>query len=99
MHIRLDIGSHFPQISGPMSDQFADELVKIEGSSYDEVTLDFKGTETISSMAMGTLFATHRKMKEQNRKLMIINASPHVKKVLTMLKMNDMFVPDDDEKK
>lgn len=87
MKITMNIGKQFPDITGEMTDQFATELLKIEDSDYDEVTLDMAGTQSISSMAMGSLFATHQKMSEEGRKLIVINASDKIQRLLRMVNM------------
>ena len=88
----LEIGKQFPEITGAASDAFAAELMKAEDSDFTEVILDFEGTETISSMAMGSIFATHQKMAEQSRKLIIINASDKIKRLLRMVNMAHLLV-------
>ena len=87
MKVTLEIGKQFPEITGTASDTFAAELMKIEDSDFREVILDFKGTDAISSMAMGSIFATHQKMSEQGRKLIIKNASEKIQRLLRMVNM------------
>lgn len=89
--IIVGIGKQFPHIVGEASDSFAAELMKIEDSEFEEVILDFAGTESISSMAMGSLFATHQKMSEQNRRLRIINAGEKIKRLLRMVNMSQLI--------
>lgn len=91
MRITLDIGSKFPEITGEAADLFAAELLKIEEGDSEEVVLDFGGTETISSMAMGSIFAAHQKLTDQDRKLLIINASDKIKRLLKMVNMNHLL--------
>jgi len=87
MRVTLEIGKQFPEITGAASDAFAAELMKAEDSKFTEVILDFAGTETISSMAMGSIFATHQKMNEQGRRLVIVNAAEKIKRLLRMVNM------------
>jgi anti-anti-sigma factor len=87
MRVTLEIGKQFPEITGAASDSFAAELMKAEDSEFKEVVLDFDGTETISSMAMGSIFATHQKMAEQGRRLIVVNASDKIKRLLRMVNM------------
>ncbi len=91
MKITLEVGKQFPEITGAASDAFAAELMKIEDGEYNEVVLDFDGTNSISSMAMGSLFATHQKMMESNRKLIIVNASDKIKRLLRMVNMTHLL--------
>ncbi|MBN2714120.1 MAG: STAS domain-containing protein [Planctomycetes bacterium] len=97
MQVKLEIGKQFPEITGAASDAFAAELMKAEDSEFKEVILDFDGTETISSMAMGSIFATHQKMSEQGRDLTIINASDKIKRLLRMVNMAHLIAGKDGE--
>ena len=92
MRVTLEIGKQFPDITGSAADAFAAELMKAEDSRFTEVVLDFAGTETISSLAMGSIFAVHQKMSEQGRKLMIINASEKITRLLRMVNMAHLLV-------
>lgn len=91
MRVTLEIGKQFPEITGIASDTFASELMKAEDSEFTEIILDFAGTETISSMAMGSIFATHQKLTEQGRKLVIVNASDKIKRLLRMVNMANLL--------
>ena len=91
MRVTLEIGKQFPEITGASSDAFASELMKIEDSDFNEVLLDFDGTESISSMAMGSIFATHQKLSEQGRRLVIRNASEKIQRLLRMVNMSHLI--------
>lgn len=88
MRLQVDIGKKYPQITGPLADAFADELNKIVNSGdFTELVLDFEGTQVLSSMAMGALFSTCQKLKEQGKSMQIVNASPKVTHLLRMVNM------------
>lgn len=91
MKVTLELGKQFPEITGEASDAFAAELMKVEDSEFTEVVLDFDGTQTISSMAMGSIFATHQKLAESGRRLRIINASDKIKRLLRMVNMSHLI--------
>lgn len=97
MRVTLEIGKQFPEITGHSSDAFASELMKAEDSEFSEVILDFGGTETISSMAMGSIFATHQKMQEEGRKLVITNASDKIRRLLRMVNMSQLLTDSESE--
>lgn len=93
MRLVLDIGKKFPEITGPISDAFAEELKKaVEGGDFEELVLDFKGTRIISSMAMGTIFTVYQKLKESGKTLQIINASEKVTHLLRMVNMAEILI-------
>lgn len=91
MKIELAIGRDFPDITGSNADEFAKELLKIEEADYDEVVLDFADTNAISSMAMGSLFATYQKLASQNRKLKIVNPNENIQRLLRLVNMHDLL--------
>ena len=91
MRIELDIGKEFPEITGSNADEFAKELMKIEDSDYKEVILDFSSTRSISSMAMGSLFATYQKLASQNRKIRIVNPNENIVRLLRIVNMHDLL--------
>ncbi len=91
MKIELNVGEEFPEITGENADRFAKELLKIEDSDYQEVILDFTQTNSISSMAMGSLFATYQKMMSENRKIKIVNPNENVERLLKMVNLGDLL--------
>ena len=92
MELVVDIGIKYPQITGPMADAFAAELDKLVNSpEYTSLVLDFQGTKVLSSMAIATLFSAFQKLKEQKRKMKIINASDRVTHLLRMVNMTDIL--------
>lgn len=91
MKIELDIGKDFPEITGSNADDFAKELLKIEESDYREVVLDFSSTRAISSMAMGSLFATYQKLASQDRSMKIVNPNENISRLLKLVNMQDLL--------
>lgn len=93
MRLILDIGKKYPEITGPISDAFAAEMNQVVSSGdFTELVLDFNGTKIISSMAMGAIFQTYQKLKEQGKKLQIINASEKVTHLLRMVNMAEILM-------
>jgi Anti-anti-sigma regulatory factor (antagonist of anti-sigma factor) len=92
MRLVIDIGKKYPEITGPISDAFAAEMNKVVlGSDFEELVLDFNGTKIISSMAMGTIFSVYQKLKEQGKRMQIINASEKVTHLLRMVNMAEIL--------
>lgn len=93
MRLVLDIGKKYPEITGPISDAFANELNEAcANGDFTELILDFQGTKIISSMAMGSIFAVYQKLREQGKSLQIINASEKVTHLLRMVNMADILM-------
>lgn len=54
MHLILNIGGKYLEITGPYSDAFVKDLWEtVEGAGFDKLVLDFSGTQIISTMALG----------------------------------------------
>ena len=94
--LTMDVGKRFPEITGAASDAFASELAQVggPGNDFKELILDFEGTSIISSMAMGTIFATYQKLTSQGKNLVIVNASERVKRLLRMVNMAHLLALD-----
>lgn len=93
MSLVLEIGAKYPEITGPVSDAFADYLETVcrEGD-FTELVLDLKGTRMISSMAMGSIFAVYQRLKGQGKELRIVNASDKVTHLLRMVNLADILL-------
>ncbi|MBP5233833.1 MAG: STAS domain-containing protein [Planctomycetes bacterium] len=95
MRVTMDVGDKDdPNITGPQADAFAQELLEIEEAEFKEVVLDFSNVETLSSMAMGSLFATYQKLAEQKRKLSIVHPRESIRRLLRMFKMDSLIADD-----
>ncbi len=93
MRLTLDIGKKYPEITGPLSDAFSEDLDKALASrEMSELVLDFKGTRAISSMAMGALLSIHQTLKAQGKSMQIVNASDKVTHVLRMVNMSEILL-------
>lgn len=90
MEIVMNVGEKFPQLTGPSSDEFAKELLRLEDSDFEHIILDMNGVDCISSMAMGSIFAMYQKLNEQGRKMVIQNASDQVSRLLRMVNMSHL---------
>ena len=93
MRVTLNIGKKFPQITGPATDAFAAELIQAEDADFQEIALDMGGTTVISSMAIGNIFSLHMKMREQGRRLVILNANERITRLLRMVNMTELLAP------
>ncbi len=92
MRLELGIGKKYPEITGPVSDAFAADLRSaIVSKDFSELVLDFEGTRNISSMAIGAMFATFQKLKEEGRGMRIVNASDKVSRLLLMVNMAEIL--------
>lgn len=88
----LDIGKRYPEITGPISDAFAAEVNNVVANEeFSELVLDFAGTKILSSMAMGTLFSVYQKLRDDGKRLRVINASEKVRHLLKMVNLGEIL--------
>lgn len=93
MKLVLDIGKKYPELTGPSSDAFTAELDRAcSNRELEELVLDMSGTKTISSMAMGAIFSAYQRMREQDKRVQIINASDKVTRLLRLVNMADVLL-------
>lgn len=92
MRLVMELGNKYQEISGPASDAFADDLRDAcSNEDFSELILDLNGTRMISSMAMGTIFATSQKLREKGKTLHIVNACDKIVNLLRMVNMTDLL--------
>lgn len=81
------VGKKYPEITGENADLFSRDLDSFEKSIAGDIVLDFSGVNAISSIAMGSLFATYQKLLEEGRKLTIVNSCDKIRRLLQMVNM------------
>ena len=70
-------------------DQFAERLTVLVDAGYNEIVVDFRNVGQISSLALGTILASHSKMSAAGRRLVITNLNDEIKKVAAETKILD----------
>ncbi|MFH0910838.1 MAG: STAS domain-containing protein [Planctomycetota bacterium] len=78
----IKIGVRFPQIVGEDNEKFMAELARAEASDYDEIVLDFEGTDQVNSLALGTIFTSYQKLASQGRRLKLIHVNDRIRRLL-----------------
>jgi anti-anti-sigma factor len=63
------------------------------------IIIDFRDSNYLSSMGLRVLFSASRFLKEQNRRLILINVGPTVMKVINIADCADLFEIFDTEDK
>ena len=95
MQITHNVGKKYASVTGGNVDEFASDLLRLEDSDFEEIVLDFDGTEYVNSMAMGSIFALYQKLRQQQRKLRIINANDKFMRLLKMANLTAILGLDD----
>ena len=81
------VGKKYTEITGDNADLFTRELMEFEKNCDGDVVLDFAGVTAISSIAMGSLFATYQKLLEEERNVTIVNSCDKIRRLLQMVNM------------
>ena len=58
-----------------MWDQFSEKLIRLADAGFPEIVIDLGAVRTISSLALGTIVSTHRKMASAGNRLAVTNLS------------------------
>ncbi len=87
----LAVGEKYQSITGNSAQEFINDLLALEKSPYDEIVLDFKDTDSISSMAMGSLYSTYQTLTSQNRSIKIVNPSSNVSRLFKLINMGEII--------
>lgn len=62
-----------------MWDQFSERLTRLVDAGFSEIVIDFGAVRTVSSLALGTIVATHQKMASAGHRLTVTNLSEELK--------------------
>lgn len=65
-----------------MWDQFSEKLTRLVDAGFPEVIVDFGSVRGISSLALGTIVASHRRMASAGRRLVVTNLSEDLRHFL-----------------
>ena len=72
-------------------EEFAEKLNRLVDGGYTEITVDLQNVSVISSLAFGTLVASHKKMSGAGRKLVVTNLSDEMRKVASETRLMDIL--------
>ena len=68
------------------------KLLNLIQQGYTELTIDFKQVESVDSSGLGKLLLIHKRLKERNGALKIINLNnEYVKKMFSMIHLNKVL--------
>jgi anti-anti-sigma factor len=70
-------------------DEFAEKLTSLVDAGYSEIVVDFRNVGQISSLALGTILASHSKMLAAGRKLVVTNLNDEIKRIAAETKILD----------
>lgn len=65
-----------------MWDQFSERLTRLVDAGFAEIVIDLGAVRSISSLALGTIVATHQKMASAGHRLVVTNLSEELKRLV-----------------
>lgn len=83
----FQVGKKYKEITGENADLFNRDLREFEKSTTGDIVLDFADVSAISSIAMGSLFATYQNLLEEGRKVTVVNSCDKIRRLLQMVNM------------
>lgn len=74
------------------SQEVKEELLGLIKEGYTEITIDFTKVDNVDSSGLGKLLLLHKRLKEEDGKLRIINVtSDYVRKMFSMIHLNKVL--------
>lgn len=74
------------------SQELKEELLELIKEGYTEITIDFNQVESVDSSGLGKLLLIHKRLKEKNGELKVINLNnEYVKKMFSMIHLNKVL--------
>lgn len=84
MKVTYRVRDHFKEVGRENIDKFAQDILRLEESDIEEVTIDFQGVNYLSSMGIGSLFSLAQGIRERKGKLEVINVEGTLKKIFEL---------------
>ncbi|MHC4884472.1 MAG: STAS domain-containing protein [Planctomycetota bacterium] len=78
------IGEIGNAISGPVRDEFISALLEVREGCNEDITLDFSGVNSLSSISLAAVGKLHTWMEEHGRNLYLVNLSDHIHQLFTI---------------
>lgn len=66
-------------------------LKKLLSENVPAITMNFQSIDMIDSMGIGLLVSTHNTLASRNSELIIINLSPDLLELFTVMRLNEFF--------
>lgn len=63
-------------------DEFTEKLTKLVDAGYSEITVDLAKVSKMSSLALGTIVASHQRMESAGRELVLVNLSEDMRNMV-----------------
>lgn len=88
MKITYRVRDKFEKVTQENSDDFSKDILRLEESDFEKITLDFDGVERMSSMGIGSIFSLAMGLKRRGADLVVVNVSPLLKRLFDVSGLN-----------
>jgi anti-anti-sigma factor len=68
-------------------DQFSEKLTSMADAGFTEIVVDLGAVRTVSSLALGSIVATHQKMASVGNRLVVVNLSEDLKRLVAQTRL------------
>ena len=68
-------------------DQFSEKLTHLVDAGFNEIVVDLGAVQSVSSLALGSLVATHQKMASAGNRLLVTNLSEPLKRLVQQTRL------------
>lgn len=85
------IGDLYKDITGPIRDDFVTDLVQLRDTTGEDITLDFTGVDSLSSIALAAVGKLHAWLQDHNRHLKVTGLSPNLHRLFTITGLTEIL--------
>jgi anti-anti-sigma factor len=68
-------------------DQFTEKLTGLVDAGFSEIVVDFSAVQSVSSLALGSIVATHQKMASAGNRLVVTNLNEQLKRLVAQTRL------------
>lgn len=78
-------------LQGQLDSTTVQEAMNVFEKIQDDVTIDMKNLDFISSSGIGVLVMTYRKLMQNGKQMYLVNLNQHIKKVFEVSLLDTLF--------
>jgi anti-anti-sigma factor len=85
------VGNKYNDISGLLRDEFINDLIELRDNEEENIVLDFANVTSLSSIALAALGKLNTQLKDNSRKLQVINVNEKIFQIMDMTGLTDVI--------
>ena len=90
-------GDEFSHLQGAEGEAFQQQLLRLEESGIDHITLDMSGISSVGSFTLGSIFSANQTLAGRGGRLKLVNCSATVLKQLRLMRLDTFLLAGGEE--